>query len=182
MLAQTIRRVLKAPRLRQRSAEGYLNLIRNDHEVDRDAILLAHYGRRHRSLIRALLHDLWRLDTTALYVQVDAAASGATLVVSRRTGHYVVASGQKFRAEIQTHEPAPNGAYRTEKQYRQLGFYEYPPSERIIVTARIRAGTGKLHVVDVPNYVSHVTAVINDRILAAAAPIPATADLRFELR
>jgi hypothetical protein len=64
MFAQTLRRVLKAPRLRQRSAEGHLNLVRTDDEVERTAVLLAHYGGRHVSLVRALLRDLWRLDIT----------------------------------------------------------------------------------------------------------------------
>jgi hypothetical protein len=103
------------------------------------------------------------------------------VVITRRSGHSVVAAGQKFRAEVQTHESAPNGAYRIAREYRQLGFYEYPPSERVIVTARIRAGVGKVHLLDVPNYVSHVTVLINERIVANAVGIPASGDIRFQL-
>jgi hypothetical protein len=61
MLAQTLSRVLRVPRLRKRSAQGYLNLIRTDGEEERAAVLLAHYGSRDNSLVRTLLHDLWRL-------------------------------------------------------------------------------------------------------------------------
>jgi hypothetical protein len=182
MLAQTLRRVLRAPRLRQRSAQGYLNLIRTDGEAERAEVLLAHYGRRSSSLVRALLHDLRRLDTTALYVQVDGAPTGASVVVTRSSGHHIVATGQKFRVEIRSHEPAPNGAYRIAREYRQLGFYEQPPAEGVLVTARIRAGAGMVHLLDVPDYVSHVTVVINECILANAVSIPARGDIRCELR
>lgn len=181
MLAQTLRRVLRVPRLRQRSAQGYLSLVRTDVEAERAAVLLAHQGRRSNSLVRALLRDLLRLDTTALYVQVDGAPARAEVVVTRTSGHQVVATGQKFRVETETHEPAPNGAYRTAREYRRLGLYESPPAERILVVARIRAGVGTVHLVDVPAYVSHVTIVINDRILASAARIPAHGAIRFEL-
>lgn len=181
MLAHTLRHVLRAPRLRQRSAQGYLNLIRTDDEAEGAAVLLAHHGRHSDSFVKALLQDLWRLETTTLYVQVDNAPEGANLVVTRRSGHHVVATGQKFRVEVRTHDPAPNGAYRIAREYRQLGFYEHPPAERVIVTARIRSGVGKVHLLDVPNYVSHVTVVINDYILAYAASIPASGDIRFEL-
>ena len=180
MLAKTLRRALKAPRLRHRSAEGYLGLVRTDGEAERAVLLLARPSRREPALIRALLRDLWRLDSTTLYVQVDGARSGSNVVVTRRSGHNVVATGQKFRVEVQTHEPAPNGAYRIAREYRQLGFYDYPPSERVIVTARIRAGAGRVHLLDVPSHVSHVTIVMNEHILANAARIPASGDVRFE--
>jgi hypothetical protein len=181
MLTQTLRRVLRAPRLRKRSAQGYLNLIRTVSEAERAAVLLAHYGSRNNSLVRGLFQDLWRLDTTTLYVQVDGAPKSGNVVVTRRSGHHVVATGQKFRVEIQTHEPAPNGAYLIAREYRQLGFYEHPPAERVIVAARIRGGVGKVHLLDVPNYVSHVTIVINAYILANAVSIPSSGDIRFEL-
>jgi hypothetical protein len=184
MLAQALRRVLRAPRaprLRQRSAQGYLNLIRTDGEAARAAILLARYGRRNSSLVRALLRDLWELDTTALYVQIDGAPRRAELVVTRSSRHHVVATGQKFRVEIQTHEPAPNGAYRIAREYRQPGFYEQPPAERVLVTARIRAGAGTVHLLHVPECVSHVTVVINDRILASAVSISDHREIRYEL-
>ena len=181
MLAQALRLVFRAPRLRQRSAQGYLNLIRTDVEAERAAVLLAHHGRRNRSLVRALIRDLWRLDTTALYVQVDGAPPRANVVVTRSSGHQVVATGQKFRLQTQTQEPAPNGAYRIAREYRQPGFYEQPPAERILVVARIRAGVGTVHLVDVPEYVSHATVLINDRILASAVRIPARGDIRYEL-
>ena len=181
MLAQTLRRVLRVPRLRQRSAQGYLSLIRTDLEAERAAVLLAHHGRRNSSLVRALLQDLWRRDTTTLYVQVDGAPARANVIVTRSHGHQVVATGQKFRVETQTQEPAPNGAYRIARDFRQLGFYELPPAERILVVARIRAGASTVHLVDVPEYVSHVTVVINDRILSRAVRIPARGDIRYEL-
>lgn len=181
MLVQTIRRVLRTPQLRRRSAQGHLNLIRTDTELDQSAVLLADHGQRNRVLIQHLLRQLWSLDTTALYVQVDNARPRTEVVVTPRSGHLIVASGQKFRVEAQTHEPAPNGAYLVAKQYRQLGFYEHPPAERAIVVARVRAGTGTVYLVDTPDYVRHVTVLINDRILANAAIIPDRGDIRCAL-
>jgi hypothetical protein len=103
------------------------------------------------------------------------------VVVTRSSRHHVVATGQRFRVEIQTHEPAPNGAYRIARQYRRPGFDEQPPAERVLVTARIRAGAGTVHFLDVLECVSHVTVVINDRILACAVSISDRREIRYEL-
>lgn len=133
MLMQTLRRVFRAPRLRRRSARGHLELISTERDIARSAFLLADHGRRNAGFVQDLLQALWILDTTALYVQMDNARPGTEVVITRCSGHRVVATGQKFRVETQTHEPAPNGAYRVARQYRQLGFFERPPAERVIV-------------------------------------------------
>jgi hypothetical protein len=181
-IAQTIKRILTTPLRRQpQSAEGHFRIVRGERELMRFAFLLAHYGNRSVVMTQELLRCLWDLDTTALYVQLDRAASAADLVVTRSAGHRIVAIGQKFRVETQTHEPAPNGAYLVERQYRQLGVYETPPAERAVVVLRITAGAGRTYLVDVPHYVSHVTIVANDRVMTQAAPIARRGELRYHI-
>jgi hypothetical protein len=184
MLAQSIRRVLRTPgvrRLTRRPAEGRLHLVRTEAELSRSAFSLAHAGGADPLRVHGLLHTLWTLDDTTAYVQVVGAAHRARVVVTRVPGHRVIVASGEFRAELQTEETAPNGAYLTERQYRRLGHYAEPPADRVIIVAAIRAGIGGEHLVDVPDYVSHATVVMNHRVLADATVIP-PAGLRCELR
>jgi hypothetical protein len=179
-LVKAMKRLLQQPRRRaQRSAEGHIRIIRAEQQLARSAFLLAHYGDASPVVVRDLLATLWDLDSTTLYVQIQEAFSPADLVLSRQAGHRIVASGQKFRVETATHEPAPDGAYLVDRQYRQLGLYEVPPAERLIVALRITAGSGRTYVVDVPRYVSHATVVVNNRVVADAVVLPARGDIRY---
>lgn len=180
-IAETIRRILVEPRRRRRtrSAEGHFRLITDEREIARSAALLAHYGNRPSVLVRQLLTDLWRMDATTLYVQVDRAVQPVELFIARHRRPQIVAAGQTFRVETNTCEPAPDGAYLVERQYRRLGFYEHPPAERVVVTLRIAAGLGHTCIVDIPHHVSHVTVVVNERVLAAAAQVPARGRMRY---
>ena len=179
-LTKAVKRLLRRPgRPTQRSAEAHFRLIGDAQQLARSAFLLAHYGDGSPAVVQRLLTKLWELESTTLYVQVDKLSSAADLVLSRQGGHRVTATGQKFRVETATHEPAPDGAHLVERQYRQLGFYESPPAEQIIVALRIAAGSGQAYVVDVPHYVSHASVVVNNRIISDAVPIPARGEVRY---
>jgi hypothetical protein len=143
--------------------------------------MLAHYAGGSPVVIQTLLQNLWILNSTTLFVQIHGSITPAELVLAHQAGHRVIATGQNFRAETSTYEPAPDGAYLVERQYRQLGFYEAPPSEQAVVVLRIAAGSGRTYLVDVPDYVSHATVVVNQRTLAEATLIPQRAELRYSV-
>jgi hypothetical protein len=179
-LVQIMKRLLrKSGRPSRRSTEAHFRIIREEQGLARSAFLVAHYCDGSPASVQNLLAKLWDLNSTALYIHIHEASSPADLVVSRHSGHCIVASGQKFRVETETHEPAPDGSYLVERQYRQLGFYETPPAERSVVVLRIAAGSGRAYLVDVPHYVSHVTVVVNSRTVADAERIPPRGELRY---
>ena len=181
-VAITMRRLLRRPLRRiQRSAEAHFRLIQHEHQLSRSAYLLAHYGDGSPVVVQTLLSRLWDLNSTTLYIQIQDLSSPAELVLSREPGHRIVATGQKFRVETATHEPAPNGAYLDARPYRQLGFYETPPVERTVVALRITAGSGRTYLVDIPPYVSHATVVVNNRTVSDAVEIPARGEIRYDL-
>jgi hypothetical protein len=179
-IAKAVKRILRHPlRRRQRSAEGYVHIIRDEPQLARSASILAHYGAKSPVAVENILARLWSLKSTALFVQVEGSGPRAELVVSRRPGHQIIATGQKFRVETATCEPGSTGAYLVARQYRQLGFYETPPSEQAVVVLRIIAGSGRTYLVDVPHYVSHVTLVVNNRALVDTVPVPQRGELRY---
>jgi hypothetical protein len=181
-LTTTVKRLLRRPRrLTRRSAEGHFRVIRDEQQLSRSAFLLAHYGDGSPVMVQQLLATLWHLNSTVLYIQIQEVSSPADVVLSRHTGQRIVAAGQGFRVETETHEPAPGGAYLVERQYRQLGFYEVPPAERAVVALRITAGSGRAYLVDIPHYVSHTTVVANNRIVADAAPVPRRGERRYSV-
>lgn len=179
-IARAMKRLLrKQGPLRKRSAEGHFRTIRAEQQLTRSAFLLAHYGGGSPVVIQNLLAKLWDLDSTTLYVQIEKSLWSADLVLSRQPGHRIVATGQKFRVETATHEPAPDGAYLIQRQYRRLGFYEAPPAERALIALRIVAGAGRTYLVDVPHYVSHATIVVDNHTVADAMALPARGELRY---
>lgn len=179
-IAKAMKRLLRKPRRRaHRSAEAHFRIIRDEQQLARSAFLLAHQGDGLPVIIQTLLTKLWKLNSTTLYVQIQGSTSPADLVLSRQSEHLIVATGQKFRVETATHEPAPDGAYLVEQQYRQLGLYETPPAEQAIVVLRIAAGSGRTYLVDVPSYVSHATVVVNNHLVADAAAVPPRGELRY---
>jgi hypothetical protein len=181
-LARTMRHVFRRARRRiQRSAEAQFRLIGDEKELARSAYLLAHYANGSPILVHSMLARLWALNCTTLYVHIHELSSPADVVLCRHSGQRVVASGQKFRVETEFHEPAPDGAYLVERQYRQLGLYETPPAERAIVALWITAGSGGAYVVDIPHYVSHATVVVNNRTVVDAVAIPTRGELRYSL-
>lgn len=183
-LAEAVRRILVRPgRLRrQRNGEAHFRVARSEDDVARSAALFAHCGRRSQAQVRQHLVELWDQGSTTLYVQFDNMPRSADLFVSRHKGPAIVASGQSFRAETVTEEPAPDGSYLVERQYRRLGFYETPPADRVVVALRVAAGPGKVYLVNVPPHVTHVTAVANDELLVAAAAMPRGRHFRLDGR
>jgi hypothetical protein len=172
-LATAVKRLLQNPlRRTPRAAEAYFQILATEPQLTRSAFLLAHHGGGLPAEVQRRLSKLWDLGSTGLYIQASDAWPAADIVVSRHSGQRIVAMGRGFRVETETHEPAPDGAYLTERQYRQLGFYERPPAERAVVALRVSGGSDRACFVDVPHYVAHVTLVVNGRLLADAVPIP----------
>jgi hypothetical protein len=179
-LATAVKRLLRSPlRRRHRSAEARLLSIRDEQQLSRHAFLIAHNGGGSPRAVQHALQQLWDLGGASLYVHLLDASSPTEVVIARHRGHRVLAMGEGFRIEADTHEPAPNGAYLTERQYRQLGFYERPPVERAVVVLQVTTGGGRMCLVDVPAHVGHVTVSAYHRVVADGVAIPPRGELRY---
>jgi hypothetical protein len=180
-IVATMKRILRRPLGRRQAGECHFSIIRDEAQLVRSSYLLAHHTDGSAPAIEELLMRLWGLNSTALHVEVQDAWVPADLVVSRHASAAIVARGYGFRGEAATSEPAPDGAYLDEREYRRLGFYEVPPSEQAIVVLRMVAGSGRMYLIDVPHYVSHVSIAVGNRVLANAAEVPARGELRYRV-
>lgn len=163
---------------RQRQATAAVRVLRTVAEIR-----AAMFGLMRREYAapadRRWLEALLARDTTTLLVQADG-YPGGDLVLARTGGAKVIASvGDRF-VEAETWEPSANGAYLVERQYRQLGFHEVPPSERALILVQFANGASTYRV-DVPGYVERATVVVDRRLLAADVELPATGELRYRL-
>ena len=179
-LARAVKRVLRRPRRgTPRRAQGHVSIVYDEEQLSRAAYALALYTARRPTAVQDLLRSLWNLGTTTLFIQIEEISSPAALVVARCSGQTIIAAGSGLRVKTETHEPAPDGAYLVHRQYRHLGLYENPPTERAIVLLRIVARSGPVFVVDVPHYVSHISVIDHARTIADTIPVPERGELRL---
>ena len=178
-IVDTVRRVIRRRRPLRLHTLGDFTIVRDDVALENVAARLAEYREESMPAVRARLRALWQLDTTTLYVHVEGAPANAKVVITPRSSRKIVAHAQRFSIETETEEPAPDGSYLTQREYRRLGFYEQPPAERAIVVLRLEAGAGSTYLVDVPPYVRRATVVVNGRLLGSCVAIPESGDLRY---
>jgi hypothetical protein len=176
-----VRRVLGRERKRPRSARGVLRVVRREVELPAASIVLARLSPAPVAFLRERLGRLFAIDATTLFLQIDRASRPFDVVLTPHAGTRLVATGQKFRVETETEEPAPDGAYLVERQYRNLGFYEVPPDERALIVLEIHGGSGRTYLVDYPPYVRHATVVVDGRPLAQEVALPARGQLRYHV-
>jgi hypothetical protein len=166
--------------VRRQAGHATIRVLRTDSEIAAAAILLARRSAVSPKEARSRLEALFARGTTTLYVQIGQ-LTPAGLVLRRSAGTKLVASAGDRHFEAETREPSPNGAYLVERQYRRLGFYEVPPSERAVILVQFERGQEVSFRVEVPAYVEWATVVGNGVLLASEVELPGTGELRYRI-
>lgn len=166
---------------RVRRTRGVVRILRGESEIGSAVRTLARGDARESNVVPRRINDLYAHDGTTLYLHIEQKRRPFELVLTRTDATKLIASASGMRLEAETEEPAANGAYLVERQYRRLGFYDRPQVDRAVIFVRIAPGNAPLYLIDYPPYVQFATIVINGEVLEAGVSLSAGKDARYRV-
>ncbi|MGH7468268.1 MAG: hypothetical protein ACRENP_09805 [Longimicrobiales bacterium] len=181
LIKPLLRRVLLQTARKTRPAASSIRVIRHRSEIMETALRMARNSACSPHLVSTCLDRLFALDTTTLYVHVTQPRRPFEIVLEPHDTPRVVVALRKHKLEIETEDPAPNGAYITAREYRRLGFYEVPPIERALIVVELQFRSEPTFLINYPEYVMHATIVANGRPVAGAVALAGASEQRFRV-
>ncbi len=172
VLTRIARRVIlgRPPRRIARRRNADVRRIDESADARRAAFAFARRGALLPSLATRFMHELLALRTPALYLQVIAPDDADGVVIEPWDQRKISLCGGGWTLDLGT--PATNGvhAWALPSDARRFDVYETAPDHPVLAVS-VDAGDQGLVRCFVPEYLTHVTVVLNHKVLAAALRI-----------